>query len=87
MDTIQILTIADHLLSKQKTEDVVIREKLDKLIRGVRALIHLCDVGHEVAAKMGLDIISPKIDEVVLLIGVERESTRNLVVDVIEDED
>jgi hypothetical protein len=87
METLQILELADHLLAKQKTEDLVIREKIFKLQRGIRALIHLCEVGHHVAAKMGLDIISPKIDEVVLLLNVERESTRNLVLNVIEDED
>lgn len=81
METIRILNLAEHLLAEQKTEDLVIREKIFKLQRGIRALIHLCEVGHHVAAKMGLDIISPKIDEVVLLLNVERESARGLIID------
>lgn len=86
METIRILNLAEHLLAKQKTEDLVIKEKLAKMQRGIRALIHLCEVGHHVAAKMGLDILSPKIDEVVLLLNVERESARGLIIDTtVED--
>lgn len=71
MEISKILELADHLLGGLETEDHKIRQEISQLQREVRGLIHLCSVGHTVAAELGLTNLTPKINEVVLAIGVK----------------
>jgi len=64
----QILEKADHLLAGLEYEDEL-KEEIDSLRRETKGLIHLVEVGHEVAAQLGLSLLSPKIDDLITKIG------------------
>ena len=59
----------DHLLEGVECDDPVIVRTIQNLRNEVKGLIHLCSVGHFVAAELGLQLIAPRIDEVITEIG------------------
>ena len=67
--TLQLTRQVDHLLDGLETDDKEIKEMITSLRTRTRALIFLCEQGHEVAAQVGLKNLSPEIDELIRTIG------------------
>ncbi len=69
MQTLKILHLADHLLEKTKTEDEEIKKEIELLRCEVKAGIHFILQGHDIAGKLQLSKVGPKIDELITKIG------------------
>jgi len=65
----QLIRQVDHLLDGLETEDTEIKGMIDSLRTRTKALIFLCEQGHDIAAQVGLRNISPEIDELIRIIG------------------
>jgi len=65
----QLIRQVDHLLDGLETEDTEIKGMIDSLRTRTKALIFLCEQGHDIAAQVGLKNISPEIDELIRIIG------------------
>lgn len=65
----QLIRQVDHLLDGLETEDAEIKGMIDSLRTRTKALIFLCEQGHDIAAQVGLQNLSPDIDEVIRMIG------------------
>lgn len=69
MNTLQLTKQVDHLLDSLETEDSEAKQRIESLRFRTKALIFLCEQGHEVAAQVGLNNLAPEIDELVLFLG------------------
>lgn len=63
--TLQLTAQVCHLLDQVESLDPQIQENIESLRFRVKALINLCESGHEIAARVGLEILSPEIDEII----------------------
>ena len=71
MQLLKILHQADHLLEEKanEIEDEEIKKEIELLRLETKGVIHLLLVGHGVAAQMGLSLLGPKIDDLIIRIG------------------
>lgn len=66
ISTEQFLYQIDHLLSGIETEDQEAIKEIQRLRSEVKGLLHMTFQGHEVAVQLGIDMLRPQIDELIL---------------------
>lgn len=71
ISTEQLIFQVEHLVDCLESNNPEIQLKINNIRDRVKALVHLCEVGHDQAARFGLHMLGPEIDAVVLNMGEE----------------
>lgn len=69
METREQLKQIDHLLAGLETEDFDFIKEIWELRREVHDFLELCLIGQTVIARAGIEMIAPKIDDLVSRLG------------------